>query len=43
LPEGKRIVTARVVNPFQMPEIQELKSSMLDLRVVDEKENSIKS
>ncbi len=37
LPKGKLIKKVRVVDPYQLPEIKELKSSILDLRVIDER------
>lgn len=37
LPEGKRINWTEIKNPFQLPEIQGLKSSILDVRVMDER------
>lgn len=37
LPEGKRINRTEIKNPFQLPEIQGLKSSILDVRVMDER------
>ncbi len=37
LPEGKRINRTEIKNPFQLPEIHGLKSSILDVRVMDER------
>jgi predicted transposase/invertase (TIGR01784 family) len=37
LPLGKRITGFELKNPFQLPEITELKSSILDIRVTDER------
>ena len=37
LPEGKRIVKIEIKNPFQLPEIKALKSSILDVKVTDER------
>jgi predicted transposase/invertase (TIGR01784 family) len=38
LPKGKKIKKIEIKNPFQMPEIKGLKSSILDVRVTDERE-----
>jgi predicted transposase/invertase (TIGR01784 family) len=37
LPKGKRIQNVEIKNPFQLPEIKDLKSSILDIRVTDER------
>ncbi len=37
LPDGKKIKTFEIKNPFQLPEIKELKSSILDVRVADQR------
>ena len=37
LPEGKRIKNTEIKNPFQMPEIKGLKSSILDVLATDER------
>ncbi len=37
LPKGKKIKKFEVKNPFQLPEIKDLKSSILDVRVTDER------
>ena len=37
LPEGKKIIQVNILNPFQMPEIKGLKSSILDIRVKDQR------
>jgi predicted transposase/invertase (TIGR01784 family) len=37
LPEGKKVEKFEIKNPFQLPEIKELKSSILDVRVVDQR------
>ncbi len=40
LPKGKLIRTIEIKNPYQLPEIKGLKSSILDVRVTDEREIS---
>ena len=40
LTKGKLIKEVKIENPFQLPEIKELKSSILDLRVTDERDIS---
>ncbi len=40
LPKGKKIKDIEIKNPFQLPEIKGLKSSILDVRVTDEREIS---
>ena len=37
LPKGKKIVKIEIKNPFQLPEIKGLKSSILDVKVTDER------
>jgi len=37
LPKGKKIEKIEIKNPFQMPEIKALKSSILDVKVTDER------
>ena len=37
LPKGKKIENIEIKNPFQLPEIKDLKSSILDIRVTDER------
>ncbi len=37
LPKGKKIVSVKIENPFLLPEIKGLKSSILDVRVIDER------
>jgi predicted transposase/invertase (TIGR01784 family) len=37
LPKGKKIVKIEIKNPFQLPEIKDLKSSILDVKVTDER------
>ena len=37
LPRGKKIKRVEIKNPFQLPEIKDLKSSILDVRVLDER------
>jgi len=37
LPKGKKIKKVEIKNPFQMPEIKGLKSSILDVRATDER------
>lgn len=36
-PQGKKIVKATIGNPYQLPTVQELKSSILDIHVVDQR------
>ena len=40
LPKGKKIKKIEIKNPFQLPEIKDLKSSILDVRVTDERDIS---
>ena len=40
LPKGKKIKKIEIKNPYQLPEIKDLKSSILDVRVTDEREIS---
>jgi len=40
LPDGKKISKIEIKNPFLMPEIKGLKSSILDVRVTDERDIS---
>jgi len=40
LPKGKLITRIEIKNPFQLPEIKGLKSSILDVKVTDERETS---
>jgi len=40
LPKGKRIKRIEIKNPFQLPEIKDLKSSILDVRATDERDIS---
>ena len=40
LPKGKKIKKIEIKNPYQLPEIKDLKSSILDVRVIDEREIS---
>ncbi len=40
LPNGKRIKRVKIENPYQLPQIKDLKSSILDVRVTDEREIS---
>jgi len=40
LPVGKRIVEIEIKNPYQLPEIKALKSSILDVRATDERKIS---
>jgi len=40
LPKGKKIKRIAILNPFLLPEIKELKSSILDIRATDEREIS---
>jgi predicted transposase/invertase (TIGR01784 family) len=37
LPKGKKIKKVEIKNPYQLPEIKDLKSSILDVRVTDER------
>ncbi|MEI6435138.1 MAG: Rpn family recombination-promoting nuclease/putative transposase [Bacteroidota bacterium] len=37
LPKGRKIKKTEIKNPFQLPEIQALKSSILDVKVTDER------
>jgi len=37
LPRGKKIKHVEILNPFQLPEIKDLKSSILDVRATDER------
>jgi len=37
LPKGKRITRIEIKNPYQLPEIKGLKSSILDVKVTDER------
>jgi len=37
LPAGKRIREVEILNPFQLPEVKGLKSSILDIRATDER------
>lgn len=37
LPEGKKIVTVEIKNPFQLPEIKHLKSTILDVSATDQR------
>jgi len=37
LPKGKLIKTIEIKNPYQLPEIKDLKSSILDVKVTDER------
>jgi len=37
LPKGKRITYVEIKNPYQLPEIKDLKSSILDVRATDER------
>jgi len=37
LPKGKKIKKIEIKNPYQLPEIKDLKSSILDVRVTDER------
>ena len=37
LPEGKKIKKIEIKNPYQLPKIKDLKSSILDVRVTDER------
>ncbi len=38
LPKGKKIKKIEIQNPYQLPEIKDLKSSILDVKVTDERE-----
>ena len=40
LPKGKKIKRFEIKNPYQLPEIKDLKSSILDVRVTDERDIS---
>ncbi len=40
LPKGKKIKKIEIKNPYQLPEIKDLKSSILDVRVIDERDIS---
>ena len=40
LPKGKKIKKIEIKNPYQLPEIKDLKSSILDVRVTDERDIS---
>lgn len=40
LPKGKLIKKIEIKNPFQLPEIKNLKSSILDIKVTDERETT---
>jgi len=40
LPKGKKIKKIEIKDPFQLPEIKHLKSSILDVRVTDERDIS---
>jgi len=40
LPKGKKIKKIEIKNPYQLPEIKDLKSSILDIRVTDERDIS---
>ncbi len=40
LPKGKRIQTVKILNPYQFPKVNRLKSSILDVRVTDERDIS---
>ena len=37
LPKGKKIIKVEIKNPYQLPEIKDLKSSILDVRATDER------
>jgi len=37
LPVGKKIIKIEIKNPYQLPEIKDLKSSILDVKVTDER------
>jgi predicted transposase/invertase (TIGR01784 family) len=37
LPKGKKIKKVEIKNPYQLPEIKDLKSSILDVKVTDER------
>ncbi len=38
LPKGKKIKKIEIKNPYQLPEIKDLKSSILDVKVTDERD-----
>jgi len=38
LPKGKKIKKVEIKNPYQLPEIKDLKSSILDVKVTDERD-----
>ncbi len=38
LPKGKKIKRIEIKNPYQLPEIKDLKSSILDVKVTDERD-----
>ncbi len=40
LPIGKKIKRVKIENPYQLPQIKDLKSSILDVRVTDERDIS---
>jgi len=40
LPKGKKIKKIEIKNPYQLPEIKDLKSSILDVRATDERDIS---
>ena len=40
LPNGKKIKKVQIKNPYQLPEIKDLKSSILDVRATDERDIS---
>jgi len=40
LPKGKKIKRVEIKNPYQLPEIKDLKSSILDVRATDERDIS---
>jgi predicted transposase/invertase (TIGR01784 family) len=40
LPKGKKIKKVEIKNPYQLPEIKDLKSSILDVRVTDQRDIS---
>jgi predicted transposase/invertase (TIGR01784 family) len=40
LPKGKKIKIVEIKNPYQLPEIKDLKSSILDVRATDERDIS---
>ena len=37
LPKGRKIKKVEIKNPYQLPEIKDLKSSILDVRATDER------